>query len=263
MKKIITAAVLSVIPVVAMAGVQDAFNQIGIYGQAVDNNANLSVSDPNGSVSANGGNTVGGLGVTASGVNQSLWYTHLGFNYGFGSPINGGNATASDSNGSASASGSANGYVNGHSLQFNLRIGKLFSVAPSMAVGPYLAYQYAGFSVGVNNIGTATYDNNAIGGGVEAGAELGSSIGLTGHIGYLAGVSATANAGGVSANNTPDADDLQIGAKASYAITSNAAIFVGIDYDRYSASDSYAPDAITGSATINQVRGLAGVSYLY
>ncbi len=263
MKKIIIAA-LAAFPVVASANIDQAFNQIGIYGQIVTNPSTVSASGPYGSGSASGSNTVGGIGATASGVNQWLWYTHLGFNYGFGAPINGGSGSGFDKF-LGSGSGSINGaeHTHGHSLQFNLRVGKLFPFSSDIAVGPYLAYQYAGFAVGVNGVGTLTYDNNAIGGGIEAGTVLGNGLSFTGHVGYLAGVDASAGDGVGSLTHTPSSDDLQLGIRGNYAFTSNFGVFAGINYDRYSASDSDAAYAISGSATINQIRGLVGISYLY
>lgn len=264
MKKIAAAVVLSLLPVYAMgASMAGSFGQtqnlIGIYGQVVGTPSSVSASDPKGSASASGGNTVGGVGVFANGVNKELWFTHLGFNYAAGAAISGGNA--SDGHGSVSGSTS----VNGHSMQFNARIGKFFVVAPSIAVGPYLAYQYANFKLGLNGVGNAAYDNNALGGGVEIATNTGGPFDVDAHIGYLAGVDASASAtdanGTYSAHNPPSSGVLQLGAKGVYSFTPQFSAFAGVSYDRYHASYNYAPDAITASATINEVRGMVGLAY--
>ncbi|BBF66609.1 hypothetical protein AFERRID_28270 [Acidithiobacillus ferridurans] len=92
-----------------------------------------------------------------TGVNQELWYTHLSADYAFGSPINGGGITGT----LAGGSGTGSAHVSGHSMAFNARIGKLFAIGEDAAVGPYLAYQYADFKLGLDGI-TARYQNNAV-----------------------------------------------------------------------------------------------------
>lgn len=263
MKKIAVFLIASTLSPIAFAGTLGDFGQtqnlIGVYGQAVGTPSSVSASVPGASASASGGNTVGGVGVFANGINSNLWFMHLGFNYGAGAPINGGSWATTLGNGSVNGAG----YVNGHSLQFNARLGKLFQVAPVWAVGPYLAYQYAGFRVGLNGVGSANYSNNAVGGGVELVTDTGGPFDISAHLGYLAGVSASASAGGYSAHNPPSSGVLQIGAKGVYAFTNHFSAFAGIAYDRYNATYSYAPSAFTLSATINEVRGLVGVAYRY
>ncbi|WP_139110825.1 hypothetical protein [Acidithiobacillus thiooxidans] len=87
MNKIAVAVALTLLPVYAMgASMTGSFGQtqnlIGIYGQVVGTPSSVSASDP--SASASGGNTVGGVGVFANGVNSDLWFMHLGFNYAAG-----------------------------------------------------------------------------------------------------------------------------------------------------------------------------------
>lgn len=263
MKKIATAVILSLLPVCAMGATSmtgyfgQTQNLIGIYGQVVGTPSSVSASEGGESASASGGNTVGGVGVFANGVNSDLWFVHLGFNYAAGAAISGGTA----SSGGASASRSEP--VNGHSMQFNARIGKLFAVAPAIAVGPYLAYQYADFKVGLNGVGNAAYDTNGLGGGVELITNTGGPFDLSAHVGYLAGVSASASADGYKVVNPPSSGVLQLGAKGVYAFTPQWSAFAGVGYDRYHASYSYAPDAISASATINEVRGMVGLAYRF
>lgn len=245
MKKLAATVVLSVFPACALAAsFGQTQNLIGIYGQVTGTPSSVSASDANQSVSASGGNTSGGIGVFANGVNNQLWFVHLGFNYTDGPAIS-----------------SSSVAVNGHSMQFNARIGKLFPVAPAYAVGPYLAYQYANFKLGLNGIGNANYDNNALGGGLEIVTNTGGPFDLSAHIGYLAGVTASASANGYGANNPPSSGVLQMGAKGVYAFTPQFSAFAGVAYDRYHATYNYVPDAITASATINEVRGMVGLAY--
>jgi hypothetical protein len=147
-------------------------------------------------------------------------------------------------------------------MAFNARIGKLFAIGEGAAVGPYLAYQYADFKMGLDGY-AAAYRNNAAGGGVFGAVVVSSNMSLTGHLGYLAGVSASASAAGYSANNPPSSGVLQVGAKLNYRFDHDWSVFGGINYDRYSASYSYTPKALNASATINDVRGIVGMAYHY
>ncbi len=226
MKRIAAIFLLSTLPSLALgAEYGEAQNLIGIYGQIVSTPSSASIS---------GGNTVGGVGIFATGVNSQLWTAHLGFNYAAGAPIGG-------------------AYPSGYSMQFNLRLGKLFAVTPEVAVGPYLAYQYANFRTDLNgNLGHESYQNNAIGGGVEATTNLGGPLDFTGHLGYLAGVGSSASASGFNVINAPSADDLQIGARAVYAFTSQFSAFAGVAYDHYQVSYD---------SPSNEIRGLVGMAY--
>lgn len=264
MNKIAVAVALTLLPVYAMgASMTGSFGQtqnlIGIYGQVVGTPSSVSASDPSASASASGGNTVGGVGVFANGVNSDLWFMHLGFNYAAGAAISGGSGTVNNNNASSSTS------VNGHSLQFNARLGKLFAVTPVVAVGPYLAYQYADSKLGVNGFGNVTYGNNALGGGVELVTNTGGPFDVDAHIGYLAGVDATASAntidGSGSFSNPPSSGVVQLGAKGVYAFTPQFSAFAGIAYDRYHTSYNYPLEAVSASATINEVRGMVGLAY--
>ena len=149
-------------------------------------------------------------------------------------------------------------------MAFNARIGKLFGIGEDAAVGPYLAYQYADFKMGLDGI-TAGYRNNAVGGGVFGALALSSRLSMTGHLGYLAGVSASASAtdyyGSYSAHNPPSSGVFQIGAKVDYRFDQDWSMFGGLDYDRYYASYSYVPYALNASATINDIRGIVGMAY--
>jgi len=254
MKKLLVLAAFA--PAAAFAqGYGQAMNVIGAYGQVVGTPSSVSASAPGYSVHGSGGNTVGGGGVFASGVNNSLFFTHLGFNYADGSPISGGSVTLN----AGSVSGSEP--THGHSMQFNFRLGKLFPLDSTYAVGPYLAYQYADFAVGLNGVGSAHYHNNAVGGGVQLVTNTGGPFDLSAHVGYLAGVSASASDNAGSASNPPSSGVLQIGARGVYAFSSDFSGFAGVAYDRYHASYSYAPAQITGNATINEVRGMVGLAY--
>ncbi|MDD5377976.1 MAG: hypothetical protein ACYDD9_05995 [Acidithiobacillus sp.] len=258
--RIMTAlAIAAIAPVAAADTLSQALDTIGVYGEVAATPSSASASVPSGSVSANGGNTNGGVGITMTGVNQELWYTHLSADYAFGSPINGGTISGTLNNGGgAPASGSAN--VSGHSMAFNARIGKLFAIGENAAIGPYVAYQYADFKMGLDGY-TAAYRNNAVGGGAFGALVVSSRLSVTGHLGYLAGVSASASAAGYGANNPPSSGVLQIGAKADYRFDPDWSVFGGIDYDRYSASYSYVPYALNASATINDIRGIVGMAY--
>ncbi|MDD5576197.1 MAG: hypothetical protein PHP24_05065 [Acidithiobacillus sp.] len=252
-------AIAAIAPVAAADTLSQALDTIGVYGEVAATPSSASASVPSGSVSANGGNTNGGVGITMTGVNQELWYTHLSADYAFGSPINGGTISGTLNNGGgAPASGSAN--VSGHSMAFNARIGKLFAIGENAAIGPYVAYQYADFKMGLDGY-TAAYRNNAVGGGAFGALVVSSRLSVTGHLGYLAGVSASASAAGYGANNPPSSGVLQIGAKADYRFDPDWSVFGGIDYDRYSASYSYVPYALNASATINDIRGIVGMAY--
>ena len=149
-------------------------------------------------------------------------------------------------------------------MAFNARFGKLFAIGENAAVGPYLAYQYADFKVGLDGI-TAGYRNNAVGGGIFGALAMSSRWSVSGHLGYLAGVSASASAadyyGSYSAHNPPSSGVLQIGAKADYRFDSAWSLFGGINYDHYLASYSYTPYALNASATINDIRGIVGMAY--
>lgn len=260
MKKILTAALLTLTPAVALAqGFGQAMDLFGIYGQIDGTPSTLSASVPGASLHGSGGNTNGGVGVFAAAVNNDLYFTHLGFDYSAGAPISGGSLTGSDANGTGNLSGSE--HTNGHSLQFNARIGKLFQVAPVIAVGPYLAYQYANFRGSINGFGSASYDNNALGGGVELVTNTGGPFDISAHLGYLAGVSATASDNYGSAPNTPSSGVLQLGARGVYSFTPHFSAFAGVAYDRYHASYAYAPYQLTATATINDVRGMVGLAY--
>ena len=156
--RIMTAlAIAAIAPVAAADTLSQALDTIGVYGEVAATPSSASASVPSGSVSANGGNTNGGVGITMTGVNQELWYTHLSADYAFGSPINGGGITGT----LAGGSGTGSAHVSGHSMAFNARIGKLFAIGEDAAVGPYLAYQYADFKLGLDGI-TARYQNNAV-----------------------------------------------------------------------------------------------------
>lgn len=257
------AITLAIAPTVQANTISQAINTIGVYGEVVSTPSSVSATDPYGSVSANGGNTTGGVGVTMTGVNKELWFTHLSADYAFGPPINGGTISGTLNNvSSASASGSAN--VSGHSMAFNARIGKLFAIGENAAVGPYFAYQYADFKAGLNSA-TARYRNNAVGGGVFGALVVSSRLSMTGHLGYLAGISSTASAsdyyGSYSVKNPPSSGVLQIGAKVDYRFAQEWSVFGGLDYDRYTASYSYVPYALNANATINDIRGIVGMAY--
>jgi len=257
MKRFLILAALAIPAFASADSLSTGLDSIGVYGQIVGTPTTISASIPGyGSATASGGNTTGGIGVSATGVNQQLWFTHLGFNYAFGPAINSATATVYNASGNPIASGSGSVNDHGHSLQFNARLGKAFEVAHDVIVGPYIGYQYAQFSVGLDGY-SASYGNNAVGGGIYAAMAPSSQITLSGHLGYLAGVSATAT----DAKNTPSADDLQVGAKADYRFDSRWSGFVGVDYDRYSASDQV--NATLGNAHINDVRGLVGMAYHY
>ncbi|MBU2720198.1 hypothetical protein HF563_12640 [Acidithiobacillus ferridurans] len=151
--RIMTAlAIATLAPVAAADTLSQALDTIGVYGEVAATPSSASASVPSGSVSANGG-----VGITMTGVNQELWYTHLSADYAFGSPINGGSITGT----LAGGSGIGSAHVSGHSMAFNARIGKLFAIGEDAAVGPYLAYQYADFKLGLDGI-TARYQNNAV-----------------------------------------------------------------------------------------------------
>ena len=259
----IALAIAAIAPVAAADTLSHALDTIGVYGEIAATPSNASAGTPYGSISANGGNTNGGVGITMTGVNQELWYTHLSADYAFGSPINGGTISGALNNvGTAPASGSA--HVSGHSMAFNARIGKLFGIGEDAAVGPYLAYQYADFKMGLDGV-TAGYRNNAVGGGVFGALALSSRLSMTGHLGYLARVSASASAtdyyGSYSVHNPPSSGVFQIGAKVDYRFDQDWSMFGGLDYDRYYASYSYIPYALNASATINDIRGVVGMAY--
>lgn len=248
MKKVIAAAIaLSVFPTYALAAsFGQTQNLIGVYGQVTGTPSSISASDKTQSVSASGSNTSGGIGVFANGVNNQLWFVHLGFNYTDGPAVSS-NSVA----------------VNGHSMQFNARIGKLFSVAPAFAVGPYLAYQYANFKLGLNGVGNISYNNNAMGGGLEVVTNTGGPFDIDAHVGYLAGVTASASADGYNAHNPPSSGVLQMGAKGVYSFTPQFSAFAGVAYDRYHGSYNYVPNDISASATVNEVRGMVGLAYKF
>jgi hypothetical protein len=255
----IALAMAAIAPSAAANTLSQALETIGVYGEGVSTPSSVSVTAPHGGVSANGGNTTGGLGITMTGVNKELWYIHLGADYAFGAPINGGTISgASNHVGTVTGAGSA--HVSGHSMAFNARYGKLFAIGEDAAVGPYLAYQYADFKMGLNGY-TADYRNNAVGGGVLGALVISSRLSMTGHLGYLAGISASSSAAGYSASNPPSSGVLQVGAKVDYRFGQAWSVFGGIDYDRYTASYSYTPYALNASATINDIRGLVGMAY--
>ena len=248
---------LAIAPTVQADTLSHALNTVGVYGEVAVTPSSLNAhAAGGGSVTGNGGNTNGGVGIGMTGVNGNLWYTHLGADYAFGAPINGGTISGTLGTGSGSA------HVSGHSMAFNARIGKLFAIGEDAAVGPYLAYQYADFKMGLDGY-TAAYRNNAVGGGVFGAFVVSSNMSLTGHLGYLAGVSASGSAAGYSANNPPSSGVLQVGAKLNYRFDHDWSVFGGINYDRYSASYSYTPIALNASTTINDVRGIVGMAYHY
>lgn len=259
----IAMAIAAIAPVAAADTLSQALDTVGVYGEVATTPSSASVSDPYGSISANGDNTNGGVGITMTGVNQELWYTHLGADYAFGAPINGGSITGTLASG-GSATGTGSAHVSGHSMAFNARIGKLFAIGEDAAVGPYLAYQYAQFKMGLDGY-SANYSNNAVGGGVFGALAISSRLSMTGHLGYLAGVSASASAadyyGSYSAHNPPSSGVFQIGAKIDYRFDQDWGVFGGLDYDRYYASYSYVPYALNASATINDIRGIVGMAY--
>jgi hypothetical protein len=258
-KKIIMVAAITAaaIPVAASANaLSSGLNSIGVYGQIVGTPSTVSASDPNGSITASGGNTEGGVGVTLSGVNSDLFFTHLGFDYGAGPAINGGSYTLYNKSGTAVASGSGSANVGGHTLQFNARLGKGFAIGENAMVGPYVAYQYGQFTEGLDGY-KETYDNNALGGGLFAAVAATNEITLSGHVGYLAGISASAS----GLTGTPSSNVLQVGGRADYRFDTRWSGFVGVAYDRYSASDSV--NGVNGNAHINDIRGIFGLAYHY
>ncbi|MCL4527297.1 MAG: hypothetical protein M1492_12750 [Gammaproteobacteria bacterium] len=258
-----TALVIAAVAPVAAANtladsLSHALDTIGIYGEVAGTPSSVTANTPQASLSANGGNTNGGAGIAMTGVNSQLWYVHLGADYAFGAPINGGTATGTINGITPTATQSA--HVSGHSMAFNARIGKLFAIGNNAAIGPYLAYQYADFKWGLDGY-TAAYRNNAVGGGVFGAVAIDPQITLTGHLGYLAGISASASAAGYSAHNPPSSGVLQVGGKVDYRFDPAWSVFGGLDYDRYSASYSYTPYALNASATINDIRGIVGMAY--
>lgn len=231
MKKIVMVATLLAAPALASAdSLSTGLDNIGVYGQIVGTPTTISAGN-SGSVS--GGNTTGGVGISATGVNSQWWFTHLGFNYGAGPIVS-----------------NSSYHSGGHSLQFNARIGKGFEVANDVIVGPYLGYQYTQFSFGLDGY-SASYNNNALGGGIYGAVAPTSQITLTGHVGYLAGVSAN--------NGNPSANVLQIGAKADYRFDSEWSGFVGVGYNRYSASQQFY--ATNVGLHVNDIRGIFGLAY--
>ncbi len=254
----IACAVL-VFPTIACANtLYRGLNAIGIYGEAVGTPNSYHSFNTQGLANsfrtmkpASGGNTSGGVGVYLSGMSQDDFFMHLGFNYGF-SPIIG------NSNGNMSSSG--------HSMAFNARLGKGFQFGPDLLIGPYIGYQYARFQMGVGNngaFGTATYNNNALGGGLFMAMAPAQDLTLTAHAGYLVGLSANERvkfgAFSLQPGGTPDADVFQAGAKLSYRFLPDLSGFVGVNYDHYMASGHAGP--VTERTRVNVLRGLAGVAY--
>jgi len=141
-------------------------------------------------------------------------------------------------------------------LQFNARIGKGFAIGENAMVGPYVACQYGQFTESLDGY-KETYDNNALGGGLFAAVAATNEITLSGHVGYLAGISASAS--GVT--GTPSSNVLQVGGRADYRFDSRWSGFVRVAHDHYSASDSV--NGVNGNAHINNIRGIFGLAYHY
>ncbi len=250
MKRVIFAAALF-IPLGANANIlRDGLNSLGVYGQIVGTPSRVIAGNSYGSIIASGGNTTTGVGVAFNGANSEWWFAHLGFDYGVGPVLSGGTYTIYTPTGVKVAGGPSPTHVRGHSLQFNARFGKGFRIARNAIVGPYIGYQCAQFTLWVKGQ-SAAYVNNALGGGVYGAIAPTSRITVSGHIGYLGGIS----------TNAPGANVLQVGTKADYRFDSSWSGFVGVDYDNYSASGRMG----TGSRSIhvNAVRGIFGVAYHY
>lgn len=228
-------------------------NTNAIYGEAVANSSTLSVTSGANSENLTGNHMVGGVGVQFSGINATLWFLHMGLNYGLGPIANGGTATGT-------VNGTGSGPVSGNSLAFNFRFGKGFRLSRALLAGPYLADQYARFSASLYG-SSLTYINNAIGGGVYAALAISKDVTFTGHAGYLVSASSSASLSGANVAGMPGADVLQAGGKVDYATSPHYSLFAGVEYDRYSGS--YAAPTVTANATITEVRGMVGLAYHY
>ena len=250
MKHIILVVALCV-PLGANANVlRNGLDSLGIYGQVVGTPSHVTAGNAYGSITASGGNTTTGVGVAFNGANSEWWFAHLGFDYGVGPALNGGTYTIYSPTGVKVGSGPSPSNISGHSLQFNARFGKGFQVAQNVIVGPYIGYQCAQFTLWVMGQ-SAAYVNNALGGGVYGAIAPTSRITISGHIGYLGGIS----------TNAPGANVLQVGTKADYRFDSSWSGFVGAYYDRYSASGRMG--TASRDIRVNDVRGIFGLAYHY
>lgn len=255
-KILIACAAISTLPAVACASsLSHGLNSLGIYGEAVGTPNSFNSFNTQGLAKsfqtmkpASGGNTSGGIGVVLSGVSKDNFFMHLGFNYGF-NPIIGDNTSNS-----------------GHSLAFNARLGKGFLFGRHLMFGPYIGYQYAQFKLGIGNhdsFANATYNNNAIGGGLFIAMEPVQDLTVTAHAGYLAGIASNEKVNldsfSLEPGGTPSANVFQLGGKLSYRFLSDVSGFVGVDYDRYMASNYVGP--INIKTRVNTLRGMVGIAY--
>lgn len=239
----------------ACAGLRHAINTNAIYGEAIANSSTLSASTSTASESLSGHDTIGGIGLQFSGINRALWFMHIGFNYGLGPLAKNGTATGA-------VTGSAAGAVSGHSRALNLRLGKAFRLGPGVLVGPYLAYQYAQFTaeLGANSL---SYQTNGVGGGFFGALTVTKRLTLLAHAGYLVGASGSASVSGTALPGAPSAGVLQMGAKLDYGFAHVYSLFIGAEYDRYSASYTAASGTGSANGRIQELRGLMGIAYHY
>ena len=205
---ITVAALAAAVPALAAASpLSSAINTVGVYGEGVG---------------VTNGNSTGGIGVHLSGLNRWDFFTLLDYNYAFDNVL-------------------AN--TDGHYQSVDAKIGKAFSIGPSILIGPYVGYQYANFYAKVPGF-SASYDNNAVGGGLFGALAAAPDLVFTGNVGYLGGVGAS---GPLSTS-----DVVEVRTQADYRIMGPWYAFAGLSYNHYTVNSGY-----------DLLRGYAGLSYTF
>ncbi len=208
----------------AFAGVGQVLNSVSLYG-------NLN------GISNDGGQTTGGLGVKGSWWQNNVLFS-ANYHHDFGSSF-----AVPDRTGGANTG-------------VNVKLGYLVPFSSSLAIGPYLAYQYQRWTVDGPDSAAFHETNNAIGGGGMMALGLGP-LTLTGNVGYLDGVSATysyTQGGYKDAFTTAKGSEnvLQLGAQANLQIAGPFFAFTGFKWDRY-----------MNHGALNVLQGNVGLGYSF
>ncbi|MBN6741209.1 hypothetical protein JKG47_11815 [Acidithiobacillus sp. MC6.1] len=179
-------------------------------------------------MTSHNGKTFGGAGVKGS-FFQDNFLASVNYHHDFGSQF------------------STRGITSGGSTNdANLKLAYLVPISKSLYVGPYLSYQYQNLNNNTEYLRLHN-DNNAIGGGGYMAYGAGP-LTITGNVGYLAGVSASASfqGYGMSASRSePSSNVLQLGLQTSYQLSGPWYAFTAFKWDQYN-NRGYSQDFLQG-----------------
>ncbi|MCE5394672.1 MAG: hypothetical protein JJ693_08820 [Acidithiobacillus sp.] len=135
----------------------------------------------------------------------------------------------------------------GSSTDINLQLGYGLPIGKSLIIGPYLGYQYLGLTEQVAGY-PLTFGNNSLGGGIFAAWCPAPRWGVQGHVGYLAGVSASVRDSEGLAIPLQAANLLDFGGEVDYRVSGPWMVFAGFHYAHY----------MEAGQNLNLLRGVFG-----